>query len=198
MSRLRAGVILLLVQLALVLSVAGKYLYERTTRPRIWVRATQFDPETPLRGRYLAMQLLVDACGLPHDESHNVNAGRLMPFNRGNSAIAPPPAIHSSAKWSWHVRLHLANGTLVPELAEPLVNASEDSYEAWQTAAVPCNRGVVRNELNLFIPEHAKTPFPLKPGQELWVEVTVPRQGPPRPIQLALSDTSGFRPLKFN
>ena len=72
MRAIRPGLILLLVQLVLVLSVAGKYLYERQTRPRVWTRATQFDPALPLRGRYLALQLLVDACGLPRDGEHTI------------------------------------------------------------------------------------------------------------------------------
>jgi len=38
----------------------------------------------------------------------------------------------------------------------------------------------------------------LKQGQELWVEVTAPVSGPPRPIQLALSDSTGFYPLHLN
>ena len=60
MKTIRPGLILFFVQLVLVLSVAGKYLYERQTRPRVWTRATQFDPNLPLRGRYLALQLLLD------------------------------------------------------------------------------------------------------------------------------------------
>jgi hypothetical protein len=31
----------------------------------------------------------------------------------------------------------------------------------------------------------------------LWVEVTVPPSGPPRPIQLAVSSEAGWQPLKF-
>jgi hypothetical protein len=51
--------------------------------------------------------------------------------------------------------------------------------------------------VEFFIPDTAKGPFPLKPGQELWVEVTMPPTGPPRPIQLALSTGAGFHPLRF-
>ena len=72
MKAMRAGLILALVQVVLVLSVAGKYLYERETRPRVWTRATQFDPSLPLRGRYVALQLMVDACGLPRDAEHTI------------------------------------------------------------------------------------------------------------------------------
>jgi hypothetical protein len=49
-----------------------------------------------------------------------------------------------------------------------------------------------------FIPDRTRLPLPLKPGQDLWVEVTLPPSGPPRPIQIAISSADGFRPLKFD
>ena len=53
---------LLLIQLAIVSSVAAKYLYQRWTCPRVWTRTVAFDPELPMRGRYLSLQLIVDGC----------------------------------------------------------------------------------------------------------------------------------------
>ena len=47
----------------------------------------------------------------------------------------------------------------------------------------------------LLIGDRAKSPFPLKANEELWAEVTVPPSGPPRPIQLAISNAAGFKPL---
>lgn len=35
-----------------------------------------------------------------------------------------------------------------------------------------------------FLPEHAADPSHLAAGKELWVEVSVPRRGPPRPVRL--------------
>ena len=60
MNRIQRAIVLLAVQAALVLSIAGKYLYEREVCPRVWVPAAQYDPNMPLRGRYLALQLAVD------------------------------------------------------------------------------------------------------------------------------------------
>src|SRR5579863_10026160 len=73
-DRMGRAVALLVVQAVLVLSIAGKYVYERKTCPRVWVRAAQYDPNMPLRGRYLALRLALDACGLPRDESHHMGA----------------------------------------------------------------------------------------------------------------------------
>lgn len=58
-----ASVVLLVVQLAIVSSIAGKYLYQRWTCPRVWTRALAYDPELVMRGRYLSLQLTVDGCG---------------------------------------------------------------------------------------------------------------------------------------
>lgn len=185
MKRGLAAVVLLVVQLALVLSVAGKYLYERKTRPRVWTRTTQFDPNAPLRGRYLALQLAVNACGLPHDAKHFTQG--LQQYN--STAIGP-------GSYSWRVSLGVQNGHLVPQLQDD-ARSPEGIMEMIQIANRECERVRVNTETEFFIPDTAKTPFPLKDGQELWVEVTVPESGPPRPIQVALSDTNSFHPIQF-
>ena len=51
--------------------------------------------------------------------------------------------------------------------------------------------------VNFYIPEHAADPTRLKPGQELWIEVTVSPKGPPRPLQLALKNNGAWKPLAF-
>ena len=53
---------LLLIQLAIVSSIAAKYLYQRWTCPRVWTRTAAYDPELLMRGRYLSLQLTVDGC----------------------------------------------------------------------------------------------------------------------------------------
>ena len=37
-----------------------------------------------------------------------------------------------------------------------------------------------------FIPEHIPDPSIRAAGEDLWVEVTVPNKGPPRPIRLGV------------
>jgi hypothetical protein len=46
-----------------------------------------------------------------------------------------------------------------------------------------------------FIPEHAADPSVRQPGEELWVEVTVPRAGPPRPVRLGVRKDGTLTPL---
>lgn len=185
MNRRVGAVVLLVVQVTLVLSVAGKYLYERKTRPRVWVRTAQFDPNAPLRGRYLALQLTVDACGLPHDPAHFTQGYRLY------NATGTVPG-----QYQWRVSLGAQDGHLIPRLADD-ARSPEGILEMTQVEDRGCDRVPLNEQTEFFIPDTAKTPFPLKRGEELWVEVTNPPSGPPRPIQLALSDASGFHPLQF-
>jgi hypothetical protein len=176
---IRGGLILVFVQVVLVLSVAGKYLYERQTSPRVWTRATQFDPSLPLRGRYLSLQLMVNACGLPRDAEHTIQV-----YSGGHPF------------WQWHVSLTTANGKLVPRLEKPWSPRSGGTLTLF--ADKPCDRATLSSEETLFISDRAQLPFPLPPGKELWVEVTLPPSGPPRPIQIALSGGDGFHPLRPN
>jgi hypothetical protein len=176
---MRAGLVLVVVQLVLVLSVAGKYLYERQTRPRVWTRATQFDPALPLRGRYLALQLMLNACGLPRDAEHAIQS-----YSGGHPF------------WMWHVSLTTTDGKLVPRLEKSWSPRAGGTLTL--LADKPCDQATLSNEVMLFIPDRAQLPFPLKAGQELWLEVTLPQSGPPRPIQIALSGGGGFRPVRMN
>ena len=184
MTRRARGLVLLGVQLLLVLSVLGKYAYERKTRPRVWVRATGVDPDGALRGRYLALRLLVDGCSLPKGTAGNI----LGSWRRGSG---PVPKV-----WTWSVRLAAEQGRLVPHVDEHPRSPSEvETLELWTNG--DCRKAQLTEDMKYFISERAKSPFPLKPGEELWAEVTVPPSGPPRPIQLAMAGAGGWRVLRF-
>jgi hypothetical protein len=174
------AILLFTVQAVLVLSIGGKYLYERKVCPRVWVPTAQFDPSLPLRGKYIALQLALDTCSLPR--------------NRAYYAAGYKPG---TGTWQWHVRPVAQNGKLAPMLSE-VEDAPESTDELTLWENRPCDRATLSKSVDYFIPDTAKSPFPLKPHQELWVEVTVPPTGPPRPIQLALSKDGTFTPLKLN
>ena len=177
MSRGNRAIALIVIQCMLVSSIAGKYLYERATLPRVWVPTAQYDPDLPMRGRYLALSPVVNVCGLGF----------------------MPPSDNKSPHWfdGSEVRLVARDGTLVAEDAKGRLPRG-DCQRVMLTDRTPCERASVSPAINYFVPENAKSPFPLKPGQELWVEVTVPPSGPPRAIQLALSDNGKWQVLKFD
>ena len=57
MKPLYKGIALAVVHLLIVSSLGAKLLYDRATRPHVWVQAFSYDPETPLRGRYANIRL---------------------------------------------------------------------------------------------------------------------------------------------
>ena len=54
---------------------------------------------------------------------------------------------------------------------------------------------VLDQPLAFFISEHVPDPSIRPPGEELWVEVTLPRRGPPRPIRLGIKKDGVLTPL---
>jgi len=190
MKRTLTASLLLAIQLVLVLSIAAKYLYERHTRPRVWVVAGVYDPSQPLRGRYLALQLRLNSCALPHDPKHFEQGFPI--FDEGR-----PTAKHGPGRWNWDVSLETREGKLLPVLDEDARDPSKVAHLSHRENS-PCDLATLSPGVEYFIPDTARPPSPLKPNQFLWVEVTVPAEGPPRPIQLALSDSSGFHTLNLN
>jgi hypothetical protein len=69
MSSLRKGIALAGLQCALALSLTGKLFYDRAKCPRVWVKTLPYDPNLPIRGRYLALTLAPDAGALYSDQT---------------------------------------------------------------------------------------------------------------------------------
>jgi hypothetical protein len=181
------SIALLVIQAVLVLTIAGTYLYERKVCPRVWVRTTQVDPNMPLRGRYLALRLAVDTCDLPKSAADVLPTPHANP--QGYRSIPLPPR-----NWEWTVRTVARDGRLAVEVAPPGTRP-ELTTRVWFTEGRACERTPLAEPVDYFIADTAKGPFPLRSGEELWVEVTVPPMGPPRPIQLATSGVEGFKVL---
>ncbi|HET6169734.1 MAG TPA: hypothetical protein VFE01_06115 [Terracidiphilus sp.] len=186
-----ASVAVLVIQLALVSSIAAKYLYQRATSPHVWSRTVAYDPELVMRGRYLSMQLLVDGCQstLPSAKQavfpRNING-----IPEGSKyAIAAPQAVHFPAK------LVVQNNKLVAiRLADSDENPVGQWVAAWPKAS--CEDLRLDEPVDFYIPEHAIRPVLGKSG-ELWIEVTIPPKGPPRPLHLALKENGAWKPLAF-
>jgi hypothetical protein len=175
----KRAVLLIVIQVLLVSTIAGKFLYERKVCPRVWTRAAQVDPDSPLRGRYLILPLRVDACGLPKVDQGKVGpmwgvAGGVQEYRRSDVAAR--------------------GGKLVA--VENKSPAGGDRLMIWIPKNTSCDRAILSPGTELYIPESAKMPA-LKAGEEMWVEVTVPPKGPPRAIQIAVSGNGRFEPIRF-
>ncbi len=191
-AKISAGsVALLVIQLAIVSSVAAKYLYQRWTCPRVWTRTVAYDPELVMRGRYLSLRLAVDGCESTLPSGQNAEFPRNVDGTvrsqkfvvRGEWVVFPAKLAVKNNKL---IAVHLRDGE--DAQSAQYVNAPEDA---------PCDQLRLLSPVNFYIAEHAQSPLPVKRGDELWIEVTVPPKGPPRPIQLALKQDGAWKPLAF-
>jgi hypothetical protein len=161
------GLIIAVVQLGLVASLGAKLLYDRATRPRVWALAAPYDPSLPIRGRYVSLQLVVEP--------------------RGIQETKPSPGQQPQQS----VTLRVEAGRLVAE-ANPLERGFDPSaLHVRFIQRQDHELAVLDKPVAFFIPEDISDPSRRPEGEELWVEVTVPKEGPPRPIQLGVKKGDG-------
>jgi hypothetical protein len=187
----RTSIALLAIQLAIVSSIAAKYLYQRATCPKVWTRAVAYDPSMLMRGRYISAQLKVDACGirLPLSKDSAVNSGdgrAYFDVDGSGTVTAQFPVI-----------VTVRNQKLVAER----IAASKDGHNSLDLVLQKgafCSEATLWMPVDFYLSEKAKSPFPLAKGSELWVEATIPPKGPPRPIALAVKDENDrWQPLNY-
>jgi hypothetical protein len=192
MKLAKTSIALLVFHLAIVSSVAVKYLYQRTTCPRVWTRAAAYDPALPMRGRYLSLQLAVDGCGSTLPSAKQAQFPRNLEGMQGG----PTFSIRSPETVEFSAILSVKNNKLIAiRVQDPENTAAGQTVAAWP--GVSCDSMRLFEPVDFYIPEHATDPTFLKSGQELWIEVTVPPKGPPRPLQVALEDNGAWKPLVF-
>jgi hypothetical protein len=192
MKLAKTSIALLVIQLAIVSSIAAKYLYQRWTCPRVWTRTVAYDPELVMRGRYLSVQLIVDGC-----QSTLPSALHAI-FPRNIDGTTRPSGFSVTTESSVQFRANLkVEGNKLLAIRIPEADLTSKGVEVTALPNSSCDALRIVEPVDFYIAEHAADPTPLKPGQELWIEVTVPPQGPPRPIQLALKQDGAWKPLAF-
>ena len=161
-ARVRKGLIVALLHVAIVASLGVKMLVDRATRPRVWARVVPYDPDLPIRGRYVRMAIEADA-----DASvQSTYDGYFTPVVRNDRLMFLP-----AGRDALYGQTQQRDGRFVVRLREPLA---------------------------YFIPEHVPDPSFRPAGEELWVEVTLPRRGPPRPIRLGVLKSGSLTPLDLD
>jgi hypothetical protein len=179
MNQLGKGLAVALLHLLLVSSLGGKLLYDRGHRPRVWVQVANYDPDLPIRGRYLSLNLEVPTEGITIAkslESYKDKDGKPIYFEH------PLP---------YRCDLVLRNNVLTA------VGNEQGQYMLFvrQRASQP-SAIVVDAHTPLFIPEHLDT-REIRSAPQLWMEATIPRKGPPRAIQLAVKKDGVLRPFNI-
>jgi len=171
MSSRWKGLLLAALQLALVCTLGAKLLYDRATRPRAWIQVATYDPDLPIRGRYLTFSLQLPTEGFTRREN---------------------PQPYSNLFSPDRCDLAMRSGGLTA-----VANADG---EFWATVRLVDAKpiAIVATNTPFFIPEHAVVPIPRIDHVELWIEATLPRKGPPRPIRLAVKKDGVLTPLSLN
>lgn len=90
------------------------------------------------------------------------------------------------------VALTVDDGKLVAVLAENGAVSARISLRGEERIAL------IAEPVAYFIPEHVPDPSVRTSDEELWVEVTVPRAGPPRPIRLGVKRAGTLTPLDLD
>jgi hypothetical protein len=145
----RRGLLLLALQTALLLSLAGRLLLDRALLPRGWARTAPVDPELPIRGRYVSLALEVPLEGMavrkPTEEGPvrlRVRGGRvvgeaLAPGTRGQA-----PGVEATWLASGLARLQPPLAFFLPEHgSDPSRRAAGE--ELWAEVSLP-GRGAPR------------------------------------------------------
>ena len=153
---MKKGLILAAFHVALILTIGAQFAYDRATAPRGWMRTVPYDPDTPLRGRYVTMRVLA------RKDAESPAAKKDM----GGYDFDRSVALYVRDNQVWARSISNRSGQFIGRF---------DKEEVELQARV-----------DFFIPEHIADPSRVKPDEELWVEVTIPSTGPPRPIRLAV------------
>jgi hypothetical protein len=170
MNQLQKGLLLAVIQVALVSSLGAKLLWDRETSPRGWAGTRGYDPNLPIRGRYINISLLV-------------KADTVFPPSEGSVPFA--------ASGAENVDLAVENGRIVA------IRASR--YTGLRVSGPQLRDGEIFATLSppvvYFLPEHAADPLRNSPAGTVFLEVTIPPRGPPRPIRFGVKVGSEIVPL---
>jgi hypothetical protein len=159
------GLVIAAVHICLVASLGAKLLYDRATRPRVWALTAPYDPNLPIRGRYVRLQLVVEPKGIEEPKPGWQPPPSVTLSVEGDKLVAKANSRETGYDSSdLHVRFMTLGGKRLTMLDKPVA---------------------------FFIPEHIPDPSLRASNEELWAEVTIPKKGPPQPIRLGVKNGDG-------
>jgi len=184
-----------LIQVLIVCSLGAKLLYDRRTCPQAWFKTERYDPNLPIRGRYVSLQIEVNDSRSP-DEIEGKFAAEIQAIENRRTQYSYLGMYDFGREC----------GSIAVRDGAPM--AEFDQTPNWNCNDVPFVRRKTASGMELrlteptlfFISDTAKDPTSLARGDELWVLATIPRKGPPRPIALGVKKAGerDIRPLELN
>jgi hypothetical protein len=188
MKPARVSLVLMIVQVAIVGSIGAQYVYQRWTRPRVWVRAVAPEARSVVSGRYLNLQLIVDGC------QSTLPSAKAAAFPRDINGAAVQGPFGLVAGTIFRANLKVQNNRLIV-LNAVVDETGREGQPVMATPGKPCDQMGLIQPVPFYIAENSIDPASLNPRQELWMEVTVPKAGPPRPLQLALKENGAWKTI---
>ncbi len=190
MKLAKTSVALLIIQLAIVSYHRGKVLLSAMDLP------PRVDPDRRHRSRAADAGPLSEPAAEVDGCQSTLPSAKAATFPRdvNGAAIQGPYRLRASATFRADLKVE-NNRLLAIALQDDRIGTGGQVVSVWPGAG--CGSMRLDTPVDFYIAEHAMTPLPLKPGEELWIEVTVPPNGPPRPTQLALKDNGAWKPLAF-
>jgi hypothetical protein len=161
------GLIIALIHVCLLSALGAKLLYDRATLPRVWVKTAPYDPDLPIRGRYVSMQVIVEPRGIKEAKQ--------------GPGWQPPQS----------VVLRIENDRLVAQGKQKDVSYRPSGLHVRYIKSGDESVAVLDEPVAFFIPEHIPDPSRRPPSEQLWVETTIPKKGMPRPIRLGVKKDNG-------
>jgi len=176
MKPLTKAIAVALIQVLVVCSLGEKLLYDRRTRPQAWFLAERYDPNLPIRGRYLQLQLNVPDSRTPEEIEQKFGAERDSQQKQFNRV------------WGYGREC----GSIAVRDGKPVAQFDDSnpgdcrnlSFERWPNGTQSALR--LNEPVLFFIPDTSRAFWVLQPGEEMWVLATIPRKGPPRPIAVGI------------
>lgn len=169
MKPLTKGAVVALIQVLIVCSLGAKLLYDRRMRPQAWFLTQRYDPNLPIRGRYLSLQVEMKDPRSP-EEIQQKFASELQIYKnqRYNTFYGFGQECGS---------IGLRGGSPVAEFGDsPFCDNLR--FQRWNSSNGPTVLRVMEPVL-FFIPDTAKDPTPLARGDELRVLATIPAKAHP-------------------
>jgi len=161
-------------QLAIVASLAAKYAIDRARFPRVWAQTVAYDPDLPIRGRYLSVRLRVDA--------DRVYGGSELP--KGN-----PGNFWASCG------IYIYTPRTAPR-RKPRSHADRTARHAMEDAYRRCSCSPQRAVVVLFAGTCYRS-IAAPAGRRIVGRGHGSGKGPPRPIRLAVKKGDAFTPLEI-
>ena len=177
MSALAKAIAVALIQVLIVCSLGAKLLYDRHTRPQAWFKTERYDPNLPIRGRYLSLQIEVNDPRSSEETAQKFRDEIKMYENLRNQYRS----FYNFGRECGSIGVRDGKSIAIFNDGGAW-NCDNLTFERWRHNEQTVLR--VAQPVLFFISDTAKDPSRLSTGEELWVLATIPRKGPPRPIAL--------------